>query len=131
MLRELCHLQAEGCAAGEMRHGPMAVIDPNLVVIVLATVDESHESSRLRYEKTVAQVQEVAARDCRVICIASEGDDRFENLATEVIPVPRTRELLQPIIELIPLQLLAYHIAVHLGREVDHPRDIGKSVTSD
>lgn len=131
MLQELCSIQADGCAAGEMRHGPTALIDENMVVVAIATVDESHESSRLRYEKTLAQVQEMTARQGRVICIANEGDEQFHDHAHEVIWIPRTRELLQPVLELIPLQLLAYHVAVFLGRDVDQPRDFGKSVTAD
>ena len=131
MLQELCRIQADGCAAGEMRHGPTALIDADMVVLVLATVDESYESSRLRYEKTVAQVQEVTARQARVICIANEGDRRLRDHSYEVIPVPRTRELLQTVVELVPLQLLAYHLAVHLGRDVDQTRDFGRSVTAD
>ena len=131
MLQELCRIQADGCAAGEMRHGPTALIDADMVVLVIATLDEAHESSRLRYEKTIAQVQEMTARQGRVICIANEGDDRFADDAYEVIWIPRTRELLQTVLELIPLQLLAYHVAVFLGRDVDQPKEIGRSVTSD
>ncbi len=131
MFMELCHIQAEGCAAGEMRHGPTALIDSNVVVIVLATVDESNESSRLRYAKTLSQVKQVAARQGRVICIANQGDENFRPHASEVIWVPQTRELLQPVLTLIPLQLMAYHVAVSLGRDVDQPRNIGRSVTAD
>ena len=131
MLQELCSIHADGCAAGEMRHGPTALIDEDMVVVALATVDESHESSAMRYEKTLAQVQEMTARQGRVICIANEDDQRLRNHAHEVIPVPRTTELLQPAVELVPLQLLAYHVAVFLGQDVDQPRDFGKSVTAD
>ncbi len=131
MLQELCRLHADGCAAGELRHGPTALIDADMVVLVIATVDETHEASRLRYEKTVAQVQEMTARQGRVICIANEGDEQFRHHAYEVIPVPRTRELLQTVLELIPLQLLAYHVAVFLGRDVDQPGDFSRRVRSD
>ncbi len=131
MLQELCHLHADGCAAGEMRHGPTALIDADMVVVVIATVDESSESSRLRYEKTIVQVQEMTARQGRVICIANEGDERFHNHAYEVIWIPKTRELLQTVLELIPLQLLSYHVAVFLGRDVDQPTDIGRAIRSD
>ena len=131
MLQELCSIHADGCAAGEMRHGPTALIDEDMVVVALATVDESHQSSVMRYEKTLAQVQEMTARQGRVICIANEDDERLGNHAHEVIRVPRTTELLQPVVELVPLQLLAYHVAVFLGHDVDQPRDFGKSVTAD
>ena len=131
MLQELCNIHADGCAAGEMRHGPTALIDEEMVVVALATVDETHKSSVMRYEKTLAQVQEMTARQGRVICIANENDERLANHAHEVIRVPRTTELLQPAVELVPLQLLAYHVAAFLGHDVDHPRDFGKSVTSD
>lgn len=130
MLQELCSIQADGCAGGELRHGPTALIDQDMAVLVLATVDETHESSRMRYEKTLAQVQEMTSRQGRVICIANEGDDQLDSHAHEVIPVPRTRELLQPAVSLIPLQLLAYHVAVLLGKDVDQPRDFSKSVTA-
>ncbi len=131
MLQELCRLHADGCAAGEIRHGPTALIDGDMVVLVIATVDEDDEFSRLRYEKTVVQVQEMTARQGRVICIANEGDERFHHHAFEVIWVPRTHELLQTVLELIPLQLLAYHVAVFLGRDVDQPTDRGRTVRSD
>lgn len=131
MLKELCSIQADACAAGEMRHGPTALIDGDMVVVALATVDERHRSSVMRYEKTRAQVQEMTARKGRVICIASEGDDRLEGHAHAVIHVPQTRELLQPAVELIPLQLLAYHVAAYLGKDVDQPRDFSKTVMSD
>ena len=129
-LQELSHIQSVACAAGEMRHGPTAIIDADLIVVVIATVDWSHRSSRLRYERTLEQVREVAARQGRVICIASEGDERIGRHASEVIFVPQSSELLQPLIEVIPLQLLAYHVAVLCGREIDQSRDLGKSVSS-
>lgn len=131
MLQELCSIQADGCAAGEMRHGPTALVDEDMVVVALATVDKKHRSSVMRYQKTLAQVQEVTARKGRVICIANEGDGRLGAHAYEVIHVPRTRELLQPVVELIPLQLLAYHVAVHMGQDVDQPRNFSKAVMSD
>lgn len=130
-LQELAELPAEGCAAGEMRHGPEALIDAEMTVIVIATVDDSHPGSRARYEKTVAQVREVAARQGHVICITNQDDERLNAHAHEVVTVPSAGELLQPVVVLVPLQLLAYHVAVLLGHEIDQPRDIGKSVTAD
>jgi glucosamine--fructose-6-phosphate aminotransferase (isomerizing) len=129
-LQELSHIPAIGCAAGEMRHGPTAIIDDDLIVVVIATVDRSHPSSLLRYERTVAQVRELAARQARVICIANKGDRRIHRYAHEVISVPSTHELLQPVIELIPLQLLAYHVAVLRGLDIDQPLDVGLGVAS-
>ena len=130
-LKELAHIPAEGCAAGEMRHGPTALVDADMLVVALATVDDGQPSSRLRYEKTVAQVQEVTAHQGRVVCIANEGDTRLRKYAHEVLWVPRTCELLLPVVELIPLQLLAYNIALLRGRDIDQPRNIAKSVTAD
>ncbi len=129
-LQELAHIPAIGCAAGEMRHGPTAIIDADLIVVVIATVDPAHRSSQLRYERIVAQVRELAARQARVICIANQGDRRISEYAHEVIPVPRTHELLLPVVELIPLQLLAYHVAVLRGLDIDQTLDVGRSVSS-
>ena len=129
-LQELAQIQALGCPAGEMRHGPAAIVDDGVVVIVLATMDEGSEASRRRYEKTLAQVREVKSRQARVLCVANEGDRRIARHAHEVIGVPPTDELLQPILNIIPLQLLAYYTAVRLGRAIDQPTDITKKVTS-
>ena len=129
-LQELSRIPAIGCAAGELRHGPTAIIDADMIVVVIATVDQTHRSSQLRYERTVAQVREVNARQCRVICIANQGDRRITKYAHEVIYVPSTYELLQPVVELIPLQLLAYYVALLRGRDIDQRLDVGKKVTS-
>lgn len=130
-LQELAHIQAIGCASGEMRHGPTAIVDADMVVVVIATVDQASQASRLRYEKTLAQLRELKARQAHVLCIANQGDKRVWRLAHEVVPVPTTQELLQPVVEIIPLQLLAYHAAALLGLDIDQPRDIGRKVTSD
>ena len=130
-LQELAHIQAIGCASGEMRHGPTAIVDADMVVVVIATEDRASPSSRLRYEKTLGQLRELKARQAHVLCVANHDDQRVWNLAHEVIPVPATQELLQPVVEIIPLQLLAYHAAALLGLDIDQPRDIGKKVTSD
>ncbi|MXY69077.1 MAG: glutamine--fructose-6-phosphate transaminase (isomerizing) [Acidobacteriia bacterium] len=131
MLKELSRIQADACAAGEMRHGPTALVDSDMVVVVLATVDQSSPSSRLRYEKTLSQVREVTARHGRAICIANEDDARIAQYAHEVIRVPVMREPLQSAVSHIPLQLLAYYTAVLRGCDVDQPRDLGRSITAD
>jgi glucosamine--fructose-6-phosphate aminotransferase (isomerizing) len=128
-LKEISYIHAEGYPAGEMKHGPNALIDENLPVVILATCDQSDPTSILRYEKTLSNLEEVKARSGRVIAIATEGDERIRDAADYVISVPPAPELLAPILEIIPLQLLAYHIAVRRGCDVDQPRNLAKSVT--
>jgi glutamine---fructose-6-phosphate transaminase (isomerizing) len=128
-LKEISYIHAEGYPAGEMKHGPNALIDENLPVVVLATRDENDADSVLRYEKTLSNIQEVAARSGRVIAIANEGDDEIANLVEHTIWVPTGPEMLLPMIEVVPLQLLAYYIAVRRGCDVDQPRNLAKSVT--
>jgi len=127
-LKEVSYIHAEGYPAGEMKHGPNALIDENFPVVVLATRDDS-PASRQRYEKTLGNIEEVKARGGYVIAVACDGDTTVPSLAHEVIFVPGAPELLLPIIEVVPLQLLAYHIAVRLGCDVDQPRNLAKSVT--
>jgi glucosamine--fructose-6-phosphate aminotransferase (isomerizing) len=127
-LKEISYIHAEGYPAGEMKHGPNALIDENLPVVVLATHDASQESL-LRYEKTLSNIQEVKARGGLVVALAVEGDEEIAAQAAHVIYVPPAHELLLPILEIVPLQLLAYHIAVRLGCDVDQPRNLAKSVT--
>jgi glucosamine--fructose-6-phosphate aminotransferase (isomerizing) len=128
-LKEISYIHAEGYPAGEMKHGPNALIDENLPVVVLATRDESDPASKLRYEKTLSNIQEVAARSGRVIAVATEGDALIGGLVEHVVHVPPAPELLAPIVEVVPLQLLAYYIAVRRGCDVDQPRNLAKSVT--
>jgi glucosamine--fructose-6-phosphate aminotransferase (isomerizing) len=128
-LKEISYIHAEGYPAGEMKHGPNALIDETLPVVVLATRDESDPASKLRYEKTLSNIQEVTARSGRVIAVASEGDKTIGSLVEHVIHVPPVPELLSPLIEIIPLQLVAYYIAVRRGCDVDQPRNLAKSVT--
>jgi glucosamine--fructose-6-phosphate aminotransferase (isomerizing) len=128
-LKEISYIHAEGYPAGEMKHGPNALIDETLPVVVLATRDESDPASKLRYEKTLSNIQEVTARSGRVIAIATEGDATIGRLVEHVIPIPPAIELLVPLIEIVPLQLLAYYIAVRRGCDVDQPRNLAKSVT--
>lgn len=128
-LKEISYIHAEGYPAGEMKHGPNALIDGNLPVVVLATCDPVNPESRIRYEKTLSNIQEVKAREGIVVAVACEGDEEVAKIADHVIYVPPSDELLLPIIEIIPLQLLAYHIAVRRGCDVDQPRNLAKSVT--
>jgi len=128
-LKEISYIHAEGYPAGEMKHGPNALIDETLPVVVLATRDAADPSSKLRYEKTLSNIQEVTARSGRVIAIATEGDDTIGGLVEHVIHIPSAFELLSPLIEIVPLQLLAYYIAVRRGCDVDQPRNLAKSVT--
>ena len=128
-LKEISYIHAEGYPAGEMKHGPNALIDENLPVVVIATYDPEDAASRLRYDKTVANVEEVQARLGKVICVANRGDESIRKIVDDVIEVPVTHELLLPIVEIVPLQLLAYHIAVLRGCDVDQPRNLAKSVT--
>jgi len=128
-LKEISYIHAEGYPAGEMKHGPNALIDETLPVVVLATRDERDPASKLRYEKTLSNIQEVTARSGRVIAIATEGDTTIGGLVEHVIAIPPAPELLVPLIEIVPLQLLAYYIAVRRGCDVDQPRNLAKSVT--
>ncbi len=129
-LKEISYIHAEGYPAGEMKHGPNALIDENLPVVVIATRDPSSEDSRVRYEKTLSNIQEVKARNGIVIAVVCDQDaEEVGKVADYTIPIPATTELLLPILEIVPLQLLAYHIAVRRGCDVDQPRNLAKSVT--
>ncbi|MBB5058693.1 glucosamine--fructose-6-phosphate aminotransferase (isomerizing) [Granulicella aggregans] len=128
-LKEISYIHAEGYPAGEMKHGPNALIDETLPCVCIATKDPSDASSVLKYEKTLSNIQEVTARSGRVIAIAIEGDEHIAQLVEHVIYIPQAPELLLPVLEVVPLQLLAYHIAVRRGCDVDQPRNLAKSVT--
>jgi glutamine---fructose-6-phosphate transaminase (isomerizing) len=128
-LKEISYIHAEGYPAGEMKHGPNALIDENLPVVVIATRDENSPGSTLRYEKTISNLKEVKARSGVVIALATEGDEEINESADHVLHVPPAPEELSPILEIVPLQLLAYHIAVRRGCDVDQPRNLAKSVT--
>ncbi len=121
-LKEISYVHAEAYPMGEMKHGPIALIEPSVPVVAIAT-------DSARYDKTVANLQEVRARDGIVIAIASEGDEVIKAHADEVVFVPRVMELLSPLVNVVPLQLLAYETALALGRDVDQPRNLAKSVT--
>ena len=128
-LKEISYIHAEGYPAGEMKHGPNALIDENLPVVAIATQDPADPTSVLRYEKTLSNIQEVTARSGRVIAIATEGDNVITGLVEHTLHIPAAPDLLLPILETIPLQLLAYHISVRRGCDVDQPRNLAKSVT--
>ncbi|HEY3826697.1 MAG TPA: glutamine--fructose-6-phosphate transaminase (isomerizing) [Bryobacteraceae bacterium] len=128
-LKEISYIHAEGYPAGEMKHGPNALIDENLPVVVLATHEPGSEESTLLYEKTLSNIQEVKAREGKVLAIVTEGDKEVRKVADYVIEIPAAPDLLAPILEIVPLQLLAYHIAVRRGCDVDQPRNLAKSVT--
>jgi len=128
-LKEISYIHAEGYPAGEMKHGPNALIDENLPVVVLATHDKNDPASCILYEKTLSNMQEVKAREGRLVAIVTEGDTEARKVADDVIEIPPVPDLFAPILEIVPLQLLAYHIAVRLGCDVDQPRNLAKSVT--
>jgi glutamine---fructose-6-phosphate transaminase (isomerizing) len=128
-LKEISYIHAEGYPAGEMKHGPNALIDETLPVVCIATKDPNDPASVLKYEKTLSNIQEVTARSGRVIAIAIEGDHEISQLVEHTIHIPQAPELLLPVLEVVPLQLLAYHIAVRRGCDVDQPRNLAKSVT--
>jgi glucosamine--fructose-6-phosphate aminotransferase (isomerizing) len=128
-LKEISYIHAEGYPAGEMKHGPNALIDENLPVVIIATRDVNNPGSVLRYEKTISNLKEVKARSGVVIALATEGDEDIKEAADHVLYIPPAPEELSPILEIVPLQLLAYHIAVRRGCDVDQPRNLAKSVT--
>lgn len=128
-LKEISYIHAEGYPAGEMKHGPNALIDENLPVVIIATRNRNDRGSMVRYEKTISNLKEVKARSGKVIALATEGDEEIKESADHVIYIPPAPEELSAILEIVPLQLLAYHIAVRRGCDVDQPRNLAKSVT--
>jgi glucosamine--fructose-6-phosphate aminotransferase (isomerizing) len=128
-LKEVSYVHAEGYPTGETKHGPNALIDENLPVVIVATCDRNDQGSVLRYEKNVANIKGFKQQSARVIAIATEGDEQMRKLADHIIFIPQTPELLSPILEIIPLQLFAYYMAVRKGLDVDRPRNLVKSVT--
>jgi glutamine---fructose-6-phosphate transaminase (isomerizing) len=121
-LKEISYIHAEGYPAAEMKHGPIALIDPNMPVVVICTRDSS-------YEKIRGNVQEVRARKGKIISVVTEGDEEIAALSDHVLTIPRSRGMLTPLLSVVPLQLLAYHIAVLRGEDVDQPRNLAKAVT--
>jgi len=128
-LKEISYIHAEGYPAGEMKHGPNALIDERLPVVVVNTREEGNRASELRYEKTHSNIVEVKAREGVVLSVLTEGDEMSAAVSDHVIEIPASSDLLSPILAVIPLQLLAYHIAVRRGCDVDQPRNLAKSVT--
>jgi glucosamine--fructose-6-phosphate aminotransferase (isomerizing) len=128
-LKEISYIHAEGYPSGEMKHGPNALIDENLPVVVLATRDDSDPASLTLYEKSVSNIKEVKARDGIVISVVTEGDHLAREASDHIIELPPAPELLATMLEIVPLQLLAYHIAIRRGCDVDQPRNLAKSVT--
>jgi len=121
-LKEISYIHAEGYPAGEMKHGPIALIDPDMPVVAIATGERV-------YDKVKSNMQEVHARDGIVIAVTDRDPEDVEDVADEVIRVPRVAEWLQPVVNVVPLQLLAYHVGVRRGADVDQPRNLAKSVT--
>jgi glucosamine--fructose-6-phosphate aminotransferase (isomerizing) len=121
-LKEISYIHAEGMPAAEMKHGPIALIDKGMPVVFVATRNS-------QYEKVLSNIEEVRSRGGAVIAVATEGDEHIKNLAEEVFYVPDVPEMLQPLVTVVPLQLLAYHAAVMRGKDVDKPRNLAKSVT--
>jgi glucosamine--fructose-6-phosphate aminotransferase (isomerizing) len=121
-LKEISYIHAEGMPAAEMKHGPIALIDNGMPVVFVATRNS-------QYEKVLSNIEEVRSRGGHVIAVATEGDDHIKTLAKEVFYVPDCIEMFQPLLTVIPLQLLAYHAAVMRGKDVDKPRNLAKSVT--
>jgi len=128
-LKEVSYVHAEGYPTGETKHGPNALIDENLPVVIIATCDRNDEGSVLRYEKNLANIRGFKQQSARVIAIASRGDEDVRKLADYTVFVPQASELLSPILEIVPLQLFAYYMAVRKGLDVDRPRNLVKSVT--
>jgi glucosamine--fructose-6-phosphate aminotransferase (isomerizing) len=121
-LKEISYIHAEGYPAAEMKHGPIALIDENMPIFVIAT-NKGH------YEKVVSNIQEIKARSGKIIAIVTEGDTEVKKIADHVIEIPETEEAFTPLLTTIPMQLLSYHIAVMLERNVDQPRNLAKAVT--
>lgn len=128
-LKEISYIHAEGYPAGEMKHGPNALIDEKLPVVIVNTRETGNAASELRYEKTHSNIVEVKSRDGIILSILTEGDEMSSLVSDHVIEVPETSDLLAPILSIVPLQLLAYNIAVRRGCDVDQPRNLAKSVT--
>ncbi|HUJ30431.1 MAG TPA: SIS domain-containing protein [Candidatus Acidoferrum sp.] len=130
-LKEISYVQAEGMPAGELRHGSSALVDSSLVVVAIATRDASDQDSMVRYQKTLGVLEYVKSRGGKAIAVATEGDREIASSADRVLFVPAAPELLLPILEVVPLQLFAYHFAVLNGCDVDSPRNLVKAVITE
>lgn len=130
-LKEVSYVHAEGYPTGETKHGPNALIDENLPVVMIATCDGNDSGSVLRYQKSLADLRRFKSQSAKTIALVSEGDREVPNVADHVIVIPQAPELLSPILEIIPLQLFAYYMAVRKGLDVDRPRNLVKAVTQE
>ena len=128
-LKKVSYIHAEAYPAGELKHGPIALITEGLPVVVMATCDTKSAESKVRYERTVSNIKEAKARGAVIVALVTEGDREVQDMADHLITLPQTNEYLSAVLEVIPLQLLAYHIAVLRGCDVDQPRNLAKSVT--
>lgn len=127
-LKEVSYIHAEGYPSGEILHGPLALIDERVVVVAIATCDPGDSESMVRYEKTISNIKEFKGRSGKVIALACQGDRSVEGLVDDVLYIPAAPDMLSSILEIVPLQLLAYHIAVLRGLDVDRPRSLAKAV---
>ncbi len=130
-LKETAYIHAEGFPTGEMKHGPSALVDGTLPVVMILTKDDADAASRLRYDKSYSVAKEIAGRGTKMVAVASAGDSEISELTSNVITIPTLQPLLSTILEIVPLQLLAYHLAVFRGVDVDRPRNLSKSVTTE
>ena len=130
-LKESAYVQAEGYPAGELKHGPNALVGSEAALVILATRDESDPDSVLRYQKTLQLIRDMKAQGATMFLLASEGDDEINGLAAHILRIPKTSEYLLPILEVVPLQLLAYFSAVQRGIDVDNPRNLVKAVVQE
>lgn len=121
-LKELAYMHAEGYAAGEMKHGPLALIDENMAIVMLAPQDDL-------YEKTISNLEEAKARGGKIISIGNPFDERLKKASDHYFQIPKVHWTVSPMLEVVPLQLLAYHVADRMGHDVDQPRNLAKSVT--
>jgi len=130
-LKEVSYVHAEGYPAGEAKHGPKAIIDEDLPVVMIATCDPNDEGSKVRFDKSLADLRAYKKQGAKIIALASEGDNQIAKLADHTIFIPQAPELLAPILEIVPLQLFAYYVAVAKGLDVDRPRNLVKAVTQE
>ncbi|HEY6395483.1 MAG TPA: SIS domain-containing protein, partial [Candidatus Binataceae bacterium] len=121
-LKEISYIHAEGYSAGEMKHGPIALIDERMPVVVIIPNDDL-------YEKSLTNLKEVESRNGKIIALTNEATDELKNVASDIIELPTTNRMLTPVLMTVPLQLLAYHIAAERGTDIDQPRNLAKSVT--
>jgi len=128
-MKKISYIHAEGHPAGEMKHGPLALLTDGLPVVVIATCEWNDADSRVSYERTLANIKEAKARGATIVALVTEGDREVRETADHLVVLPPTNELLSPILEVVPLQLLAYHVGVLRGSDVDQPRNLAKSVT--